>query len=136
MKNTKVIIFVLVLMVFSILGGVFIYLQKGVVYEDTYERYNEIVEKAASSRNPNICDKINFGQNQGDYRTTVEESRYFCRADYATMASDAEYCKTLDSEVKFTGSITQKDKCLKELAKKLQDKSLCEFMSDKIYCPI
>lgn len=48
-----------------------------VIYDTNYERYNKIVEKAVKSSNPDICDEINFGQDLGDYRTSVDESRYF-----------------------------------------------------------
>lgn len=108
----------------------------GITYENNYERYNKFVEKATRLKQPSICDDIVFGQNHDDYNTSVEESRYFCRADYAVKARDVEYCKTLDTEIKFPGTITQKDKCLRDLAKELNDKSLCEFLTNKIYCPI
>lgn len=154
MKNKKALSVVLILIVVSVIGVYLINLQKGksklltpfpltrthtfngITYEGSYERYNKIIQKAINSKNPNICDEINFGQDQGDYTTSIEESRYFCKADYAVKASDVDYCKTLDSEVKFVGTIVQRDKCLIDLAKKLNDKSLCEFLSNKIYCPI
>ncbi len=106
------------------------------VHETNYDRYNKVVDKAVEANNPDICNEIDFGQWLGDYTSSAEKSRYFCKADYAVKASDVDYCKTLDSEVEYTGSIAQRDKCLRDLAKKLNDKSLCEFLSDKIYCPI
>jgi hypothetical protein len=107
-----------------------------VTYEGSYDRYNKIVEKAVNLKNPDICDEIDFGQDQGDYTTPIEESRYFCRADYATKAKDVNYCMKLDTKVKFIGTMIQRDKCLVDLAKNLNDKSLCESLSNQIYCPI
>lgn len=107
----------------------------GITYEGNRDRYNKVVEKAARAKNPNICGEINFGQNHGDYDTSPEQSRYFCLADYATKTLDVDYCKTLDSDVKYAGSIAQRDMCLRDLSKELNDKNLCELLTNKIYCP-
>lgn len=142
MKNKKVIIAISVIIATLLIGVYFFTASQDTlvindtIYEDTYDKYNEVVDKAVEAKNPDICNEIDFGQWLGDYTSPAEESRYFCKADYAVKASDVEYCKTLDSKVKFAGSIAQKDKCLRDLAKKLNDKSLCEFLGNKIYCPI
>lgn len=101
----------------------------GIRYEIGYDKYNSVVKKAAKINEPSICNEINFGQDHGDYRTSAEESRYFCIADYAVEIGDVEFCETLDAEMKFVGAITQKNKCLRGLAIKLNDKSLCEKMT-------
>jgi hypothetical protein len=74
----------------------------------------------------------------GDYDITNEDSISLCKAEYAILAKDLDYCMTLKktpdtyeapSGALIPKGIPQRDVCLKGLAHELRDPELCELLS-------
>jgi len=127
----KIILIILVL-VFSLLIVVVLHGMNFPFWNERgSQKYDSIVSKAANANDPSICDQINFGRDYGDYSTSASQSRYFCRADYAIATSDVDYCRSLDADVKYAGTISQRNACLRGLAIKLKVPKLCEEMLDQ-----
>jgi hypothetical protein len=74
----------------------------------------------------------------GDYGINREDSISLCKAQYAILAKDLEYCMTLKktpdtyeapSGALIQKGIAQRDVCLKGLAHELENPKLCELLN-------
>ena len=100
--------------------------------------YNTALENAVSERNPLLCELMTELVTYGDYSITNEDSISLCKAQYAILTKDLEYCMTLKETPKtYEGQpgvfketgIAQRDICLKGLAHQLKKPELCELLN-------
>ena len=94
-----------------------------------YELERELLDHAVVDKDPGLCSNIFWWYDNGDYYDSPELNQYYCRIQYAILAQDVEYCKSLSSKVEFDGE-SAKMRCIKALAPKLKDSTLCEELRD------
>ncbi len=57
--------------------------------------YNRALRKAISEKDPLVCEQMIKHVTYGDYSITREDSISLCKAEYAILTKDLEYCMTL-----------------------------------------
>jgi len=100
--------------------------------------YNRALRKAVSGKNPLVCEQMTKHVTYGDYSITREDSISLCKAEYAILTKDLEYCMTLKETpdtyearpgVFMDKGIAQRDICLRGLAHELKRPDLCELLN-------
>jgi len=100
--------------------------------------YDRTLRKAVSKKDPLVCEQMTRHVTYEDYSITREDSISLCKAEYAILTKDLEYCMTLKETpdtyearpgVFMDKGIAQRDICLEGLAHELKRPDLCELLN-------
>src|SRR3989338_3540803 len=90
------------------------------------------LKEAVLNRNPDYCNKINQEIDSIDYKLPLIYAQTRCQAQYAVETNALEYCLSLsDAAFSGSGSYSQRDLCLQDLARKWERPDLCDLMPVK-----
>jgi len=98
---------------------------------------NRVFRKAVSEKNPLVCEQM-IKMSDGDYSIPREDSISLCKAKYAILTKDLEYCMTLKETpdtyearpgVFMDKGTAQRDICLHGLSRELKRPDLCELLN-------
>ena len=88
-----------------------------------------VTHAAISTKNPKLCETLNQSVSRGRAILLPSESQHECKLNCAIELKDPDFCRTLDTEAKIPGQVSQRDKCTVLMARKLNRPEMCDSIS-------